>query len=252
LNVIIKGLMILTTLSLLVACQPKKKQSEIINLKKIDAKARMPKKVQPKSEPYSRYGNPEKYQVGDIAYKILNDPKNFHQEGIASWYGPNFHQKRTSSGEIYDMYELTAAHKLLPIPSYVEVTNVENNKSVIVKVNDRGPFHTKRVIDLSYAAAKALGFLKKGTAKVTVSLLQAPSEASLKWYFQVGAYAKAQNAYNQKHNLQTWLKGTNINVEKDKDRYLVNIGPLVEETATKKMAQSLKEHGVTQFFSYLR
>ncbi|MFT6732865.1 MAG: rare lipoprotein A [Polaribacter sp.] len=116
----------------------------------------------------SRYGNPSSYEVRGRTYQVKKSAKNYKKEGVASWYGTKFHGRRTSSGEIYDMLALTAAHKTLPIPCFVKVTNLENGKYLIVRVNDRGPFVKDRIIDLSYAAAHKMGMTEKGTAKVRV------------------------------------------------------------------------------------
>ena len=124
----------------------------------------------PKVEPYSRGGN-KNYQVRGKNYQVLLHANNFKQQGIASWYGKKFHGHLTSNGEIYDMYGMSAAHKNLPLPTYVKVTNLNNQKSVIVRVNDRGPFHHQRVIDLSYSAAYKLDMLKSGTANVEITAL---------------------------------------------------------------------------------
>ncbi len=132
-----------------------------------------PNAVVPKLEKYSKYGNPKSYNVFDVEYNVLGSHINFTEEGIASWYGEKFHGKLTSIREVYDMYQLTAAHRSLPIPCYVKVTNLENNKSVIVRINDRGPFSKNRIIDLSYAAAKELDFIEKGTAKVHIETIDA-------------------------------------------------------------------------------
>jgi rare lipoprotein A len=102
---------------------------------------------------------------------VLPNPEHYKEYGKASWYGTKFHGQRTSSGELYDMYKLTAAHKSLPIPSYVRVTNLDNHRTAIVRVNDRGPFHGERLIDLSYAAAVKLGFADRGTTRVMVELV---------------------------------------------------------------------------------
>ena len=125
----------------------------------------------PKDEPYSRYGNPGSYEVFGERYHVIGSNKGFTQKGIASWYGSKFHGQRTSSGETYSMYAMTAAHKTLKIPAYVEVTNTANGRKAIVKVNDRGPFHEGRIIDLSYAAATKLGVAATGTAPVTIRVV---------------------------------------------------------------------------------
>jgi len=125
----------------------------------------------PKKVAKSKYGNPKSYVVAGKRYHVLASTKGYSKVGHASWYGTKFHGRLTSSRERYNMYAMTAASPHLPIPSYVRVTNMQNNKSVIVKVNDRGPFRSDRIIDLSYAAAKKLGYTGKGTAKVHVSAI---------------------------------------------------------------------------------
>lgn len=124
----------------------------------------------PRAEPLSRGGN-KNYQVRGKNYQVLTSAKGFEQTGTASWYGKKFHGHLTSNGEIYNMYGMSAAHKNLPLPTYVKVTNTANNKSVIVRVNDRGPFHQNRVIDLSYSAAFKLDMLKTGTAQVRIQAI---------------------------------------------------------------------------------
>jgi len=128
------------------------------------------KDATPRAESHSRGGN-KNYQVWGKPYKVLASAQGFEQSGIASWYGSKFHGHLTSNGEIYDMYAMSAAHKNLPLPTYVKVTNTSNNKSVIVRVNDRGPFHQSRVIDLSYSAAYKLDMLKTGTAQVKITAI---------------------------------------------------------------------------------
>lgn len=122
----------------------------------------------PRDEARSKYGNPASYEVFGKRYYTLASSENYVERGKASWYGTKFHGKRTSSGEPYDMYAMTAAHKTLPLPSYAEVTNLENGRKVVVKINDRGPFHDDRLIDLSYSAATKLGIIGKGTGLVEV------------------------------------------------------------------------------------
>jgi rare lipoprotein A (peptidoglycan hydrolase) len=131
----------------------------------------------PRAEAYSKYGNPASYEVLGQRYEVMKDNRGYRETGIASWYGPGFHGKRASAGEEYDMYAMTAAHKTLRIPCYVEVTNLQNGKRAVVRVNDRGPFHDNRIIDLSFAAAQKLGVVGTGTALVEVRHLdvdQAP------------------------------------------------------------------------------
>ncbi|MEE8343371.1 MAG: septal ring lytic transglycosylase RlpA family protein, partial [Gammaproteobacteria bacterium] len=122
----------------------------------------------PRPEPHSRRGNSDHYSAFGKHYYVLKSSHGFVQKGIASWYGAKFHRRRTANGERYNMYAMTAAHPSLPIPTYVRVTNLTNNRTVVVRVNDRGPFVDNRVIDLSYVAAAKLGMLKKGTALVEV------------------------------------------------------------------------------------
>ncbi len=125
-----------------------------------------------KAEPLSKYGNPPQYEVNGKRYYTSKTRTGHIERGLASWYGTKFHGKRTSSGEPYDMYAMTAAHKTLPLPTYAEVTNLGNNKKVTVRINDRGPFHGDRIIDLSYAAALKLGIVGTGTARVEVRALE--------------------------------------------------------------------------------
>ncbi len=122
----------------------------------------------PRVELKSRGGNAPSYEVFGKRYTVLNSSTNFVQQGTASWYGTKFHGNKTSNGEVYDMYKMTAAHKTLPIPTYVEVRNLSTNKKIVVRINDRGPFHGDRIIDLSYAAAAKLGTLKEGTTSVEI------------------------------------------------------------------------------------
>jgi rare lipoprotein A len=157
----------------------------------------------PKFEPRSKRGNPPFYSVAGKRYYVLASADGFVERGVASWYGPTFHGGSTSIGESYDMYGMTAAHKTLPLPAYARVTNLKNGKSVVVRVNDRGPFVSNRIIDLSYTAAAKLDMLKEGTTLVEVRALtpstpdtitrtaeQPPSEL----YVQAGAFADPGNA----------------------------------------------------------
>ena len=183
----------------------------------------------PDAEPYaeltSRGGNASSYVVNGVRYFTLKDRAGFSQSGIASWYGTKFHGRLTSNGERYDMYKMTAAHKTLPIPTYVRVTNLENNKSIMVRINDRGPFIDNRIIDLSYVAAIKLDMTKKGTARVRVEAWSADAANSVPpatpalatstagqqgivknsatvklenelYYIQLGAFANHANAQN--------------------------------------------------------
>jgi rare lipoprotein A len=135
--------------------------------------------VVPRIEPRSRNGNPPFYNVLGKRYFVLSSSVGYVERGVASWYGPGFHKVRTSIGEPYDMYGMTAAHKTLPLPAYVRVTNLQNGHSVVVRVNDRGPFVGNRIIDLSYTAASKLDMLRNGTAMVEVRTLDAAPAPAL-------------------------------------------------------------------------
>jgi len=132
--------------------------------------------AQPKAEPRTRRGNPPVYTVLGQTYRLLPTAAGYRERGVASWYGPDFHAKQTSNGEPYDMYAMSAAHRTLPIPVHVRVTNLANGRSVVVRINDRGPFKHNRIIDLSYTAAMKLGMLQKGTALVEVEAVLAPGD----------------------------------------------------------------------------
>jgi len=155
--------------------------------------------------PLSRYGNTSPYQVEGRNYYVLNDATGFVETGLASYYGTKFHGRRTSSQEVYDMYAFTAAHKSLPLPSFARITNLDNGRSVVVRVNDRGPFHDGRVVDLSYAAAVKLGIHEMGLGWVEIRALTpegAPLVSSPELYLQVGAfsiYANAEQALARLH-----------------------------------------------------
>lgn len=125
----------------------------------------------PRVEPLSRYGNPARYEVFGREYSTLKDHRGYREKGLASWYGSKFHGQRTSSGEPYDMFAMTAAHKTLPLPCYARVTNLKNGRSIVIKINDRGPFHAERLIDLSYTAAWKLGIIGEGTGLVEVKTI---------------------------------------------------------------------------------
>ncbi|MFT6261778.1 MAG: rare lipoprotein A, partial [Bermanella sp.] len=142
----------------------------------------------PKREGLSRRGNAYSYEVWGKTYEVDRYIKEYSASGTASWYGQKFHGHDTSNGEKFDVYKFTAAHKSLPLPSYVRVTNSANQKSLIVRVNDRGPFHGDRLIDLSYAAAVRLGFADSGTANVEIELVAAPLTEGEYEHLQVAAF----------------------------------------------------------------
>jgi len=229
----------------------------------------------PKPEPLSRYGNPQSYVVYGERYYTLPTSKGYRERGLASWYGTKFHGKRTSSGEPYDLYAMTAAHKTLPLPSYVEVTNLDNGRSAIVRVNDRGPFHDGRIIDLSYSAAHKLGILGKGTGRVEVRAIdtlapdQVPAnqpvlvetatpaapEAASELFLQVGAFQNHDNAVRLRSSIESQNIGAVRIVESATERgtfYKVQIGPLPDTAAADRIARALKPLGVNEARTYVQ
>ncbi len=214
----------------------------------------------PRDEQKSKYGNPAHYDVLGKRYYTLNSSKGYHEKGIASWYGKKFHGKRTSSGEIYDMYAMTAAHKTLPLPTYVEVTNLANGKKVIVRVNDRGPFHDNRLIDLSYTAAKKLDIISHGTGSVEIRAItkkgyyassSAPETNATKnnyvgLYLQVGAFSTPRLAEQLKEKLQRKISDAILIVPLEKpggNLYRVRVGPLSNVEYGDSLAQQLVNLG---------
>jgi len=160
--------------SLLAACGTAPRRAAPASPSKVvgPPQAEVPDAV-PRDEPRSAHGNPPFYDVNGTRYTILPSADNFVERGVASWYGPDFHGHNTSSGEVYDMYGMTAAHRTLPIPCYARVTNLANGRSVIVRINDRGPFVANRIIDLSYSAATRLDIVRTGTAFVELRTVTA-------------------------------------------------------------------------------
>jgi rare lipoprotein A len=177
----------------------------------------------PRSEPFSKTGN-KPYVVFGKRYVPLKSNTGFKQKGTASWYGKKFHGKRTSSGEAYDMYKMTAAHTVLPIPSYAQVTNVNNGRSVIVRINDRGPFKHNRVMDLSYAAALKLDVVKTGTGQVEIVAISENKPGSKK---VVSGKAEQQ----QKRLQADGFSSTDIERVKQNglSLYRVRLGPLQKQ-----------------------
>ena len=190
--------------------------------------------------PPSKPGHPKPYKVLGKWYQPLPHSDGFRQSGLASWYGWDFHGKKTSNGESYNMYSMTAAHKTLPLGTYVEVHNLENNRSVVVRINDRGPFVRGRIIDLSYSAAKDIGIVGPGTARVevialgkrtsssggTASTYTAEDYSHGKFTFQIGAFLNRENAERQKRALAQRYKNAHITVydRGDKIFYRVRVG----------------------------
>lgn len=135
--------------------------------------------ARPRYEAPRRAGNKSPYTVWGKQYRVMASAKDYVERGTASWYGEKFHGHKTSNGETFDMYTMSAAHKSLPLPSYARVTNLDNGRTVVVRVNDRGPFHGDRLIDLSYAAAKKLGYQSRGTARVEVAAITVRQDGSM-------------------------------------------------------------------------
>jgi rare lipoprotein A len=202
----------------------------------------------PKNEPLARYGNHSPYTVLGKTYTVLPSSKGYHERGIASWYGSKFHGRRTSSGELYDMHLATAAHKSLPLPTYAEVTNLDNGRKMIVKINDRGPFHEGRIIDLSYAAAIKLGVDKTGTARIDVRAIDVKTSkrSSVKvadgTFLQVGAFSKRRTADDLAGKMvAAQLKP--VSVQKSRGLYKVWIGPYASEAEIEASARRVVELG---------
>ena len=152
---------------------------------------------------------PGTYEVFGKTYRVMENSLGYREIGIASWYGTKFHGNLTANGETYDMYGMSAAHKALPLPTFVKVTNLDNGKSVVLRVNDRGPFHDDRLVDLSWEAARQLGFDHQGTAPVVVEALdklnylgRTQAEASSSFYLQAGAFSDADGAMSLLSEIQ--------------------------------------------------
>ncbi len=213
--------------------------------------------------PPARYGKvpvkPKKckytYTVKGKTYCVRRSARGFVQVGIASWYGPGFHGSRTASGEVYNMFKLTAAHKTLPLGAYVRVINLENGRSVIVKINDRGPFVPGRIIDLSYAAAKRLGMLKKGTAKVKIVALGRRVDGRYlpenyyrgHFYVQVGAFRNKLNAYRFKWSVSRRYR-LSVRVVRLKGFYRVLVGPVGSYKKALALKRWLRGRGLSGSF----
>ena len=229
----------------------------------------------PKAEKLSKYGNKPSYKVFGKRYYVMPSSKNYEERGLASWYGTKFHSKKTTNGERYDMLAMTAAHKTLPLPTYVQVTNLANGKKVIVKVNDRGPFVSNRLIDLSYVAAKKLGMLGHGTAYVDVKAINpeqptpqhswfakntAPSSLkvyslrassstasySAPLYIQAGAFRNRTLARKLQHRLLARF-ALPVDIIKSSHKHLlyrVQIGPVKDTASVKRIHQELRTMGI--------
>ncbi len=199
----------------------------------------------------------QRYTVFGKSYSVMPESLGYLEIGIASWYGSKFHGRSTSNGEIYDMYELTAAHKALPLPTMVSVTNLDNGRKTIVRVNDRGPFHDDRVIDLSYSAALALGFADKGTAPVVVEAVDelnypdiiVPGPPGSTYYLQVGAFSSVAGARSLLRQVEGLLDsrqdGTEVRIlESEIESGLLHkvwIGPIMTELDEHRIALLLSD-----------
>ncbi|MFC6978412.1 septal ring lytic transglycosylase RlpA family protein [Microbulbifer taiwanensis] len=229
----------------------------------------------PVREPIGKAGNKSPYKVNGVTYRVRGNVKGYKERGHASWYGTKFHGRRTANGEVYNMYAMSAAHKTLPLPSYAKVTNLENGRSVIVRVNDRGPFVPGRIIDLSYTAAQKLGYLNKGVARVEVEAFDPDSlpaagetlavekdvsarealaqDASFKLpdntYLQVGAYSSANQANSVRAQLAAELDyPVSVSpVERGGKRYYrVRIGPIAQQRALVAARETVEQKRLGQ------
>ncbi len=221
----------------------------------------------PKNEPPARYGNHSPYVVFGKRYTVLPRRSGYVERGTASWYGTKFHGRLTSTREPYDMYQFTAAHKTLPLPSYARVTHLKNGKSVVVRINDRGPFVGDRLIDLSYAAAVKLGMHLSGTAPVEVRVLEpgavgpapvaapdpqqtpAVADGRLGWYVQLGAFSERANAFAYRQRLVS-AGFSPVRVYSARSRgdtvWRVRVGPFAERAAADAARGRLIDAGLGQ------
>jgi rare lipoprotein A len=202
----------------------------------------------PREEPLHRFANRSYVALGNT-YTPQTERRAHSEEGLASWYGRRFHGKKTASGELYDMYAMTAAHPTLPIPSYARVTALDSGKSVVVRINDRGPFHSSRVIDLSYTAAHKLGYLGRGSTRVRVESL-APAAYDAKGeamgegiYFQLGAFSSAENAQKLLDRLTRELQfdPARTRLVLNDSLHRVQIGPYPSDDAAQADRERVRE-----------
>jgi rare lipoprotein A len=195
----------------------------------------------PREEPRSPYGNPNSYEVFGETFEVLPSAHGYHARGVASWYGTQFHGLRTASGELYDMFAMTAAHKTLPIPTYLKVTNLNNHLSVVVRVNDRGPFLGQRLLDLSYAAAAKLDMLGTGSAPVDIEAVEpmrpAPTETASGLYLQAGSFADPVDAVLRRQAIaDLGIQHVELSSVPNGRHYVhrVYVGPFVSDVALKR------------------
>ena len=231
----------------------------------------LPGDAVPRKEPRSKYGNGPVYEVLGKRYTVMPSSTGYQERGVASWYGKKFHGNLTSNREVYDMYEMTAAHKTLPLPTYVQVRNLRNDKTIIVRVNDRGPFVHNRIIDLSYAAAIKLDMIADGTSLVEVTAINldepagdrpvrqttppaSPEAAGSgpahphKIFVQVGAFGERANAERRLRTLaQAGIDNGFIHEEAVSGRtlYRVRIGPVADVVQYDVLVEELANIGIT-------
>jgi len=234
----------------------------------------LPGDAVPRDEPRSKYGNGPVYEVLGQRYTVMQSGVGYQERGVASWYGKKFHGNLTSNREVYDMYAMTAAHKTLPLPTYVRVRNLSNNKSIIVRVNDRGPFVHNRIIDLSYSAAMKLDMIKDGTSLVEVTAISTdqpqgdrptrvssppptppantgaaqPAPISNTVYVQVGAFGDRANAERRLEALSAaGIGDAFIHKEQSSDRvlYRVRIGPVADVVQYDVLVDELESIGIS-------
>lgn len=232
----------------------------------------LPGDAVPRPEPRSKYGNGPVYEVLGKRYTVMPSADGYRERGVASWYGNKFHGNLTSNRETYDMYAMTAAHKTLPLPTYVHVRNLRNNKSIVVRVNDRGPFVHNRIIDLSYSAALKLDMITDGTSLVEVTAINfeqsqgdrptrisTPSAPSAEpaamtapvtnnnVYVQVGAFGDRSNAERRLEALSlAKIDSAFIHEERSADRvlYRVRIGPVADVMQYDVLVEELENIGI--------
>ena len=207
-------------------------------------------------------GYPRSYQVFGKWYQPVPDSKGFLERGLASWYGKDFHGKKTANGETYDMYEMTAAHKTLPLGTYVKVFNLDNDKETDVRINDRGPFVRGRIIDLSYEAARRVGVVGPGTASVEITAIGQEVKSGTdkvvpvdyntgNFTFQVGAFIDRSNAERLKNKLDEKYRNAHITVYDAGDRiyYRVRVGECRDLSRASEYEEALKKNGYTDVFT---
>ncbi|MFV8818525.1 septal ring lytic transglycosylase RlpA family protein [Haliea sp. E17] len=207
----------------------------------------------PRADPILAVGNRSPYAVSGVEYAILDDYREYREQGIASWYGAKFDGHETSNGEIFDVYAASAAHRTLPIPVYARVTNLENGRKVIVRVNDRGPFHSERLIDLSYGAAVKLGYANQGTARVEVEVIDVTGVDDLRnvpgshyRFLQLGAFGSPESARRLQTQLAAFVQVPVFVSEVDVSgsvMYRVRIGPVANGDELALVQQQLRDGG---------